>query len=798
MMKLIKIDVKNFGGLSDSEWKISSQLHVFYGPNEAGKSTIAAFIKQIMFGFHLKSQKSTFFENYMPLKKVNQVGGSLTFKNENNQIITLERTYTTSDSKKGNLAVSLDNEKIPENIFWNNIKNIDGDFYTDSFIFNQDLLANVISLNQGDLLEHIYYLGAAQSSKLLLLRDKFVQSSEKLFKTNGRKPEINQILAQIKEKAETLSKQQVEFDQYSSLEKQKNDVQNEIELLNSQVKKLQQNQQNLAITKQELNNYAQYQQLKEQYQLIDFNQEDYTQVQALELTIEQLTTDIKKYESEIIAVSADNLDEQAKILAKKVEIYQIVNEADRLQNEIKQLCQELEQIQTYQPLYFKLESLSPEDKLVMRSKYEQCLKMQAPKSIIKNISFGLIIFGLVGVFLKPLFYLLILSGLIIYYLDKIKTDHIRTNQIKSFEKEYGFDPQKFDLELVMSQIMQIENKRNILTEKRKNQAKILEQVADFKQKISQFVSPTNNLTSDLEKLDEHYQQVQQKVTTQKLLNEKISAIKAKLADVKLTLQKKLSQNKVKDIEEFKAKGNLYHQNQQIKSQIMALSANLKDRVEILSKLDINSLHTTEQSLVSELEQIQAKLRIKYDALAQLKLKLKELTNSDSLKRTQQELATANANLLDYTKEYLADLLAADWIQRGLDLASNDRFPKMLSSTNQYFALLTNGRYIKVAINDQLQVVKADGTSVAVEYLSRGTAEQLYFALKLAFVEQIADEIELPILIDDAFVNFDLQRIDNIVKLVRNLSAKTQVIVFTQNLQLAKMLTDNITKLEIRN
>lgn len=126
----------------------------------------------------------------MPLKKVNQVGGSLTFKNENNQIITLERTYTTSDSKKGNLAVSLDNEKIPENIFWNNIKNIDGDFYTDSFIFNQDLLANVISLNQGDLLEHIYYLGAAQSSKLLLLRDKFVQSSEKLLKLTAENQKL--------------------------------------------------------------------------------------------------------------------------------------------------------------------------------------------------------------------------------------------------------------------------------------------------------------------------------------------------------------------------------------------------------------------------------------------------------------------------------------------------------------------------------------------------------------------------------------------------------------------------------
>ena len=51
-------------------------------------------------------------------------------------------------------------------------------------------------------------------------------------------------------------------------------------------------------------------------------------------------------------------------------------------------------------------------------------------------------------------------------------------------------------------------------------------------------------------------------------------------------------------------------------------------------------------------------------------------------------------------------------------------------------------------------------------------------MKLAFVEQVADKIALPILIDDAFVNFDAQRTNYIVKLLEELAQKTQVLIFT--------------------
>lgn len=72
-------------------------------------------------------------------------------------------------------------------------------------------------------------------------------------------------------------------------------------------------------------------------------------------------------------------------------------------------------------------------------------------------------------------------------------------------------------------------------------------------------------------------------------------------------------------------------------------------------------------------------------------------------------------------------------------------------------------------------------------LVTGTAEQLYFALKLAFIEQIKDEINLPILIDDSFVNFDDQRVSYIDQLLQKISENNQVLIFTAQKNLVDQL-----------
>ncbi|MEB3365497.1 hypothetical protein SDC49_24540 [Lactobacillus sp. R2/2] len=46
---------------------------------------------------------------------------------------------------------------------------------------------------------------------------------------------------------------------------------------------------------------------------------------------------------------------------------------------------------------------------------------------------------------------------------------------------------------------------------------------------------------------------------------------------------------------------------------------------------------------------------------------------------------------------MANLLTAKWISRALDLASNERFPKMLITAKEYLRLLTNNRYNNIEI-----------------------------------------------------------------------------------------------------
>ena len=167
--------------------------------------------------------------------------------------------------------------------------------------------------------------------------------------------------------------------------------------------------------------------------------------------------------------------------------------------------------------------------------------------------------------------------------------------------------------------------------------------------------------------------------------------------------------------------------------------------------------------------------------------MENLANSTAVFVEKQKLANLKARLKNLSVEYLADLFTAKWISRALDLASNERFPKMLVTAKEYLRLLTDNRYNNIEIGKKITVTRFDGKKIEVQYLSRGTSEQLYFALKLAFIQQIRDEINLPILIDDSFVNFDDHRVDEIEKLLQAIARNNQVLIFTAQTSLVDKL-----------
>ncbi len=153
-------------------------------------------------------------------------------------------------------------------------------------------------------------------------------------------------------------------------------------------------------------------------------------------------------------------------------------------------------------------------------------------------------------------------------------------------------------------------------------------------------------------------------------------------------------------------------------------------------------------------------------VAEVQVQMNDLSDSTAMFEAKQDLANTETQFENVSKDYLADLFTSKWVGRALDLASNERFPKMLKSAKEYLQLLTSGRYTDIQIDKKITVTRFDGKERAVKYLSRGTAEQLYFALKLAFVGQVRKQINLPILIDDSFVNFDDKRVGLIDQLLK--------------------------------
>lgn len=93
----------------------------------------------------------------------------------------------------------------------------------------------------------------------------------------------------------------------------------------------------------------------------------------------------------------------------------------------------------------------------------------------------------------------------------------------------------------------------------------------------------------------------------------------------------------------------------------------------------------------------------------------------------------------------------------------------------------------------------NGQVVDVRVLSRGTAEPLYVAIRLAYIKNTTDILELPVIMDDPFVNFDAQRRVNTYKLLEFLQEDLQIIYFTFD-PVARdyFTTEQISDLEVRN
>ena len=106
-------------------------------------------------------------------------------------------------------------------------------------------------------------------------------------------------------------------------------------------------------------------------------------------------------------------------------------------------------------------------------------------------------------------------------------------------------------------------------------------------------------------------------------------------------------------------------------------------------------------------------------------------------------------------------------------------PRITAQAKVFFAALTDGRYDRLQLQQDLSVETAadqDNTIRSAQWRSDGTIDQLYLALRLAVAAELTPSA--PLILDDALVRFDDQRHAAAMGILQEQAKSKQIILFT--------------------
>ncbi|EAG4183375.1 hypothetical protein E5Z49_11840 [Listeria monocytogenes] len=217
-MRITSIDIIGYGKWSDAHFNNITNFQVFYGENEAGKSTIMAFIHSSLFGFPTKQQSIPRMEP----KNGGPYGGRLTLEDTPLGKVIIERL---KGKATGDVRIyygdgqTAGEEKLPEII-----GEIDRNTYEAIFSFDIHGLQNIHQWKKKEFERYLLATGTTGSDALLKAAEALQKKLDSLYKPSGRNPLINQQLKKVKEAQQAFQNAKKQNAQYEQLIREKEEA----------------------------------------------------------------------------------------------------------------------------------------------------------------------------------------------------------------------------------------------------------------------------------------------------------------------------------------------------------------------------------------------------------------------------------------------------------------------------------------------------------------------------------------------------------------------------------------------
>jgi uncharacterized protein YhaN len=195
--------------------------------------------------------------------------------------------------------------------------------------------------------------------------------------------------------------------------------------------------------------------------------------------------------------------------------------------------------------------------------------------------------------------------------------------------------------------------------------------------------------------------------------------------------------------------------------------------------------------LDRLDALQTEIEHKRDAtirdLAALEQELAEKQEGYAAEVALFQKNSAQTDMMSAARDWAVLSLGAHLIGEALERQRTMRQGPMMKRGGEILAVLTDGAFAGLGqeFDDDetphLLGQRRDGRGVRVSEMSEGTRDQLYLALRLAYVEDYATRAEAPpFLADDLFSSFDDRRTASGLRALAGLGASVQTVLFTHH------------------
>ena len=188
---------------------------------------------------------------------------------------------------------------------------------------------------------------------------------------------------------------------------------------------------------------------------------------------------------------------------------------------------------------------------------------------------------------------------------------------------------------------------------------------------------------------------------------------------------------------------------------------------------------SKEDVDTELVRVQARLTAERSRLDTLTGQIRSLDRSSDL---QDQLAQKREQLSSLQAEYDAITLAMDALTQANTTLQNRFSPALGARAADIFSAITAGRYGRVLLSRDFSLsaeMAGDPVGRSIRLLSQGAADQLYLAVRLAICDMVLPaEKRVPLILDDALVSFDDDRLRTALDYLLAESEKRQILLFT--------------------